>query len=228
VVTAAGLVDWPRLFYAMRASRYDAGLVLVTFVAVFVSVEYSILIGVALSILLFVPRAARLQVTELILSSERVVRDRQASDPACTAMAIFDLEGELFFGAAPDLDRCFEELSKRAKAGARVVVLRIKRTRNPDMVCLERLQHFMQAMRTSGVTVLLCGVREDFALAMANLDFANWLPADCVFPEDRLAPGSSTLAAVRRAYDLIGSSLCSTCPRRGKVETDETALYYMI
>jgi SulP family sulfate permease len=228
VVTAAGLVDWPRLFYAMRASRYDAGLVLVTFVAVFVSVEFAILIGVGLSILLFVPRAARLQVTELILNSDRVVRERQPSDPGCTAMAIFDLEGELFFGAAPDLDRCFEDLSKRAKAGARVVVLRIKRTRNPDMVCLERLQHFMQTMQTNGVTVLLCGVREDFARAMANLDFAKWLPADCVFPEDRLAPGSSTLAAVRRGYELIGSNLCSTCPRRGKVEAEETALYYMI
>jgi len=62
VVTAVRLVDWKRLSYAMRASRYDAGLVLVTALsAVFISVEFSILIGVALSILLFVPRAALLR-----------------------------------------------------------------------------------------------------------------------------------------------------------------------
>ena len=56
LVTAAGLIDWQRLRYALRASRYDAGLVVVTaLAAVFVSVEFSILIGVALSILMFVP-----------------------------------------------------------------------------------------------------------------------------------------------------------------------------
>jgi hypothetical protein len=59
LVTAVRLVDWKRLSYAMRASRYDAALVLVTaFSAIFISVEFSILIGVALSILMFVPRAS--------------------------------------------------------------------------------------------------------------------------------------------------------------------------
>ena len=56
LVTAAGLIDWQRLRDALRASRFDAGLVLVTaLAAVFVSVELSILIGVALSIVMFVP-----------------------------------------------------------------------------------------------------------------------------------------------------------------------------
>jgi len=53
LVTAARLIDWHRLFYALRASRYDAGLVLATaFAAVFISVAFSILIGLALSIFL--------------------------------------------------------------------------------------------------------------------------------------------------------------------------------
>ena len=57
VLTAARLIDLSRLRYTFRASRYDAGLVLITaLTAIFVGVEYSILTGVALSILLFVPR----------------------------------------------------------------------------------------------------------------------------------------------------------------------------
>jgi len=53
LVTAARLIDWHRPFYALRASRYDAGLVMATaFAAVFISVAFSILIGVALSIFL--------------------------------------------------------------------------------------------------------------------------------------------------------------------------------
>src|SRR5262249_29988956 len=158
-VTAAGLVDWARLRYALRASRYDAGLVLATAAAaVFVSVEFSLLIGVALSILLYVPRAARLHATELVLD-DGVVRERRPGEPPGAGMALFDLEGELFFGAAPDLERVFDDLRLRAKDGARVVVLRFKRVRNPDMVCMERLERFLKEMAGQDVAVLLCGVR---------------------------------------------------------------------
>ncbi len=177
-------MDWQRLFYALRASRFDAGLVLVTaFAAVFISVEFSILIGVGLSVALFVPRAARLQSAELIAGADGVLRERLPTDPPCSALVLIDLEGELFFGAAPDLERCFETLKTRVKGGARVLVLRVKRTRNPDMVCMERLEHFLQEMHKQSVTVLLCGVREDFARAMQNLRFPEWLPADRVFRE---------------------------------------------
>jgi SulP family sulfate permease len=225
-VTAAGLVDWPRLFYALRASRYDAGLVLVTAGAAVFSVEFSLLIGVALSILLYVPRAARLQATELVVA-DHVVRDRLPKDPPCPALVLLDLEGELFFGAAPDLERVFDDVRQRTKAGARVVVLRFKRTRNHDMVCMERLQHFLQEMQKGGTTVLLCGVREDLARAMAALRFGDWLPANCVFREGA-AEYSSTLEAARRAYELLGPDVCAACPRRGKAEPEPQALYYMI
>ena len=62
LVTAAGLIDQRRIRHAVRASRFDALLVLATALsAVLISVEFSILIGVGLSILMFVPRAARLE-----------------------------------------------------------------------------------------------------------------------------------------------------------------------
>ncbi len=229
MVTAAGLVDRRRLLRALRASRFDAGLVLSTaLAAVFVSVESSILIGVALSILMFVPRAARLKATELVVGAERTIRDRQPSDPCCKRMAVLDLEGEFFFGAAPELDRYFAELRQRTEAGLRVIVLRVKRTRNPDIVCMERLQHFLLEMEGLKITVLLCGVRADFAQAMHNLHFSDWLPADRVFAENAAVTGSATLSAVRRAYELLGADVCENCPRRTTTEADQGALYYMI
>ena len=59
-ITAYRLIDWKRLSYAIRATRFDAVLVFVTaFAAIFISVENSILIGVAISLLLFVPRGLK-------------------------------------------------------------------------------------------------------------------------------------------------------------------------
>ncbi len=229
LVTAAGLIDWQRLRYALRASRYDAWLVLVTgLAAVFVSVELSILIGVALSIVMFVPRAARITVNELTVGGDRFLRDRQPDDPRCNRMIILDLEGELFFGAAPELNRYFNELKQKINAGVRIFILRVKRTRNPDMVCMERFQHFLQEMEQKKITVLLCGVRKDFDQAMINLHFYDWLPEVRIFRENTGLPGSATSAAVRYAYDLLGDDVCDTCPRRKPAEPENGALYYVI
>jgi SulP family sulfate permease len=207
LVTAARLVDWKRLSYAMRASRYDAGLVLITaFAAVFISVQFSILIGVALSIILFVPRSSRLKVSELVVTEDGAVRERLPEDPPPADLIIHNLEGQLFFGAAPELDRFFDELKQRLETDAiRYVVLRLKRTRNPDMVCLDRFEHFLRDAKATGVTVLLAGIRPDFAQGLNNLGFYDWLPADQVFREED-ETYCATLHAVRTARELARKS----------------------
>jgi len=229
VITAARLVDWKRLKYAMRASRYDAALVLITaLAAIFISVEFSILIGVGLSILLFVPRAALLHVSELTVSNGRVLRERLPNDPVCTSMLLYDLEGELFFGAAPVLDQLFDELRRRTQdEKIRFVILRVKRARNPDMVSMERFDHFLRDMLRNGVTVLLCGVRPGFAGAMERLHFQDWLPADHVFHEEQ-ETFSATLKAVHHVYDLLGPNPCEHCRQNELVGEDHQQLYYVV
>jgi SulP family sulfate permease len=228
IITAWRLVDKPRTRFALRASRFDAGLVVATAVAaVFLSVEFSIMIGTFLSFLFVVPRVARLQATELAVSAGRMVRERLPEDPRCDKMVLMALEGELFFGAAPELKAILDDLALRALGGTRVIVLRLKRTRNPDMVCMELLQDFLQEMQTHGVVVLLCGVREDFAEAMERLEFYRWLPRNRVFTETA-GSESSTLAAVRHGYELLGTDLCESCPRRDNRESDRGGWVYMI
>lgn len=227
MVTAARLIDWHRLRYALRASRYDAGLVILTGLsAIFISVEFSIFIGVLVSMLLFIPRAARLRASELFVSTDRVVRDRLPSDPPCDGMILFDLEGELFFGAAWELDRAFERLKRRSESQKiRFILLRVKRTRNPDMVCLERIQNFMQDMEKEGVRVLLCGVRKEFAAAMDRMRFSEWLAADSVFLEEPELY-SSTLKAVRHAYET-SENACAHCAQLMRANREDE-LYYLV
>jgi SulP family sulfate permease len=229
MVTAVRLVDWKRLSYAVRASHYDAGLVAVTaFSAIFISVEFSILIGVALSILMFIPRAASVRLSELIVSNDRVVRERLPDDPPCTAMLLFDLEGELFFGAAPELDRIFDQVRRRTqKEGIRYVILRLKRTRNPDMVCLERFDHFLHEMESLGVIVLLCGVRPGFARGMANLRFHDWFPADRIFPEEA-QKFSATLKAVRHVYEMLEENSCDHCEDSDFIGAEARPMHYLV
>ena len=232
LVTAGRLIDWRRLGYAVRASRFDAGLVLVTaFSAIFIGVEFSILIGVGLSILLFVPRAARLKGTELVVDANGVIRAPDPGVALCESAVIYDLEGEFFFGAAPELDLHLEKVRSRVAAGARVVVLRIRRARNPDLVCMEHLERFLRDLSDQAIPVWLCGVRTDFARVMQNLRFDSWLSRDQVVPGDPASPGLSTVTAVRRAYQRLdglgeGRSGCRHCMARRTLNAQQ--LYYMI
>src|ERR1700761_8042463 len=180
LVTAARLVDFKRLIYTLKASRYDAGLVVITaFTGVAIDLDKSVLLGVILSILLFVPRAAKLKAKELIVTPERVVRERIPGDPADQSIIIYDLEGELFFGAAPELDRYLQAIEKRIlDDDIKFLVLRLKRVRNPDVVCIERIEHFLRQETERGVAVLLAGVRPDTLHVLNNVGFQSWFVAE--------------------------------------------------
>jgi sulfate permease, SulP family len=230
LVTAARLFDLKRLAYTVRATRYDAALVIVTALSgILVGVDFSVLIGFGLSVLLFIPRAAKLKAAELVVSPECVVRERLPNDPSCTAFILYDLEGELFFGAAPELERYFATLHLRARTqGIEYIVLRLKRVRNPDVVCLERFEEFLHDTEKNGIVVLLAGVREDFLQAIGRLRFAEWYPTDRIFPEQD-DKDSATLAAVRRVYDLLGdANTCAHCRSTNKAEGGRGTLYYLV
>jgi len=203
-IIAARLIDWKRLAYAIRASRFDAALVLITaFTAIFISVEDSILVGVAISIILFVPRAARPGIRELVVTPEGVVRERLPDDPHPSSLLIYDLEGEAFFGAAPELDKYLSTILDQAtRAGIPFVILRLRRVRNPDVVAVEYLEHFLHEAGKRGITVLLAGLRPDFLKILDNVGLNRWFAASHIFPEEDKT-FSATLRAVRYARSLI-------------------------
>ena len=204
--------------YYLRTTRFDAWIVILTAVsAVAVSVEFCVLIGVFLSFVLYVPQAARVRLTELIMTPERVVRERHDSDIPCSRIRIYSLEGEFFFGAAPELEQHLEAIAQTGQDGVRVVVLRLKRIRNPDAVCMSILDRFIDQMHNDGVTVLFCGVRPDLMKVFESSGLARRLGPDRLFVFEETGKfWTSTLEAIRFAYEIIGDDVCETCPRHAE------------
>ncbi len=226
LISAWRLVDRKQLVYHLRSTRFDMQIVLATaFTAFAINIEFCILIGVFLSVILYVNRAARLHLTELTMTPERVIVERNANDPRCERIHIYSMEGELFFGSGPDLEKHFAAIAGRAQLATRVIVLRLKRVRNPDAVCLELFERFLAMMKERGIHVILCGVRPDFAAVMRTSGLETQLGRENLFIEQDGA-ASSTLDAVRFAYDLLKGDYCALCPRRG--EAEQKVLYYMI
>jgi sulfate permease, SulP family len=200
IVASARLIDIKRIRYTATASVPDAALLATSaLAAIFVGVEYAILIGSAASILWYLLHASRLKVQELVVAPEQVVRARIATDPPAKDVAIYDFEGDLFFGAAPELHAFLEKVKGEARPrGVKALVLRLKRVRNPDAVALEVLDLFLKDARKDGLIVFLAGLRPELKVALERMGVAERVGEQYLFPEEE-RDYSATLGAIRAA-----------------------------
>jgi SulP family sulfate permease len=203
MVTALGMVDWHALPFHLRATKFDAFIVLTTAVAaVGVSIEFCIVIGVFASFLLAVPRAGRMTRTEFVVQQNGVVHERADGETASEHLLLFGLEGELFFGSTMALEEHLNWFEQRAAAGAKVIVLRVKRLRNPDAVGMREIDLFIRRMQAVGVRVILAGVRHDLLEGLRAAGALDRLEPTQIFSE-RQQSGSSTMEAVAAAYAYL-------------------------
>ena len=221
MLTATRMIDPEALRYHFKATRFDAMIVTATaLAAIVVSVEFCILVGVLLSFLFYVPKAARIHVTQLVVTGHGTVRERWESDPSCSRLRIENFEGELFFGASP----AFEEALERIEAETlpdQIVILRLRYVRNLDAVCLHVLHEFITRMQAAERLVLLSGVRDDVYLTLKNVGIVDDIGQENVFREVPKV-WSSTFSAIQQAYQRIDENRCEKCPRQsGPVKPDE-------
>jgi len=213
MLTAARMVNPREIRYHLRISRFDAAIVVVTAVAaVAISIEFCVLIGVFMSFFLAVPRTGQMLLTEFVVAEGGSVRERLPEDAACARILIFGLEGEMYFGSGVSLEQHLDAIEDRVTEETRVVVLRMKRARNPDAVGMSLLERAVDRLRARGLTVLLCGVRLPFFVTMERSGFAQRLGPTNVFLEQPVRQ-TSTLLAIRHGYSLLAET-CPTCPRR--------------
>lgn len=214
LLAAYRMVDWERLVFHLRATRFDAGVVLATALsAVFISVEFCIIIGVFLSFVLYVPRAAQVRLARLTRVGERNARELIPGDPTCGRMVLYELEGELFFGAEPELEEHLATIEREACAGVEVVVLVLKRARNPDAAFLHLLGELVEKLHERGVALVVCGVSPAMREALARTGLDRGIGPGRIF-DAAPGPTPSTREAVDLAYRMLAERLCTTCPRR--------------
>lgn len=225
ILTAGKMVNLHELRHHVRVSRFDAAIVAATAIsAVAISVEFCVLIGVFMSFLLAVPRTGQMLLTEFVITPDGQIHERLDDDARCARIHVWGLEGEMFFGAAMSLDAHLDRIEAAADAGTRVVVLRMKRARNPDAVGLALLEGFLDRMRARGVVVLVCGVKPALAEVLTRSGLLAKLDPSHLFLEQPVRQ-TSTLLAIRHAYALV-TDPCEHCPRRTG-EGAARALYFV-
>lgn len=102
VIVAWGLIDFAGIRQIVRSGRSESGVLALTFVCgVLVSLEFSILVGVMLSLLLYLNRTSRPILTRLVPADlpdgRRFVPVSAARN--CPQLVVVRLDGSLFYGA---------------------------------------------------------------------------------------------------------------------------------
>jgi SulP family sulfate permease len=215
MVTALGMVNLRDLRFHLRVTRYDAIIVTVTAISAFaISIEFCVLIGTFLSFMLAVPRAGNMHLTEFVPGEGGIVHERLPEDQVCPRLRIYGFEGEFFFAAGTTLDRHLEKIEEDVDSRTEVVVLRMKRARNPDAVGMASLEGLCDRLAARGIRVLLCGVRPQMRRTMDRCGLTRKLGAANVFLEQKIRQ-TSTMLAMRHACSLIRQS-CASCPVHGE------------
>ncbi len=226
LLAAMRMIDLAGIRYHFRATKFDAVIVSATaFSAVFISIEFCILVGTLLSFLIYVPKAAKVTMEDLVIDPNGMIRERFPDDAPCDRIKMVNFEGELFFGSSPDFEAHLEQIEIELPPTTKVILMRVKHLRNPDAVCMHLLAEFIERIEERGIALCLAGVRDDFYQILDQVGIVNRLGQDRVFRETGQV-WSSTTTAMDWAHEQLGDDLCATCPRRNA--TAESAWHFAI
>lgn len=156
MVTAFRMVDRVNVRAVFRATRSDALVLVATAV---VTVAFDLILAVEVGVVVAAALALRQLATTSTPSSEPLTLDPEITSEQEAALlrehiAVFRLDGALFFGAASHFLSILTQLSD-----VRVVVLRLSTLRMLDATGAQALLEIVTSLEHRGITVLLKGIR---------------------------------------------------------------------
>lgn len=145
-----GMIDRHALRFCWVATRMDRYVLLTTFsAALLLDLEQAIFIGILLSLTLFVYKVAHPRVRRL-RDNDPLMRDAPADLPP--GIAVYVIEGTLFFGAIHELE---EQLHEVDDDPARLVVLHLTRVFWLDASGAHALEQFVERCYARSLPVIL-------------------------------------------------------------------------
>jgi SulP family sulfate permease len=163
-----------------KSTRSDATLMVTTFLlTVLVDLSLAIQVGVMLAALLFMKRMADVTHTKMWYGDtsdadadapdeaddEDSIRRRQVPE----GVAVFEINGPFFFGAADKFKGTLNTVQKKP----RVLVLRMRHVLSLDATALRALEDVFDKAQRDGTAVVLSGVHAQPLVVMKQSGFAD-------------------------------------------------------
>jgi sulfate permease, SulP family len=194
------LVNVSKLRLAMRTTKADLSVLLVTFIGVLLTehLQYALFAGVAVSIVQALRRAEGFKLLKMVEDGRGGLLEEPLDESSSEEIVAIDLQGELFFAAADVLEA---RLVAILEGGTRFMVLRLAQSYNLDYTCTEVLANIAKIARSLDGCLILSGVRPGTYGTLERAGLLAVIGAENVFPIESEVLGS-TVRALRRARSL--------------------------
>ena len=192
------------LTICFRATRSDAITLVTTVVATLIMpLHVAIFIGVAISVVLYLRKAARPSLVEYSFNQEGSLMEKHADAPRdFPQISIVHVEGELFFGAA----ELFRTQIQRTVAdpNLRVIILRMKNARHLDATSVMALEELIRFLRSKNRHLIISGAMKGLYRVLKDSGMVEVIGRDNLFLGSAQNPNISTRNALLRAQQLLG------------------------
>ncbi|MCX7177891.1 MAG: SulP family inorganic anion transporter, partial [Proteobacteria bacterium] len=212
-LVAWGLIDFHHIGAIARASRAEATVLGVTFTATLVMhLEFAILVGIVLSLLLYLNRTARPRIRSLlpdVADPQRKLVEKKPGHAECPQLKVIRIEGSIYFGAVNHIEEYLQNISERSPV-LKHVLLRGKRINFIDVAGAQLLVQEAARWRKRGGGLHLCDLNDAPLKMLGKVACADHSDAIVSFP--------STASAFSALIPKLDPEVCAHCTARIFVE----------
>lgn len=204
IVVAYQLIRVNDILRVLRATRADAAVMIVTFlVTVFVNIQFSIYVGVLLSIGLHLAKTSHPRIYSVVPDLQTGKMVGFAEGRTCCQMDIIQIEGSLFFGSTAFV---LEDLQRRMRHHSEVanLTIRMHHVNTIDASGIHILEILLEDIRLRGGGIYFAGVNHRVFEVLNN----SGLLKDIGHTHVRSTTGKAIRLAMRESFC---PAICAVC-----------------
>ncbi len=212
LMTCMRMVDMKQLQLCLRTTRSDGLVLVVTFFScIFLSLQVAFYIGIMLSIILYLRKAATPRVVEYLydpVSFElKPLNAEDRHDPR--PIRIINVEGELFFGAVDLFQFALREIAED-DSSTKVIILRLKHVRDLDASAALALKQLHDYLRKYDRYLIVASFPVHVYEVLESSGLIRIIGKDNLIPIDEESPYVSVEKALARAQVIMKAEKAHT------------------
>lgn len=207
IVVVAEVIEIEEAQRIWAATIQDRVAFLTTFFGVILlKLDFAIYLGVAVSLIFYLREATRLDMKEYIVDHEGELKHiTSAAERQEPRVAVIDVNGEAFFGAADQIKERIGDLCDESDQ-LRVIILRMRNVTNFDITGATVLKSIAQNLRKKDRTLMLCGTTPGIRGILEEAGVAEEIGEDKILVAQKNML-ESTKAALERAQNHVDEVL---------------------
>ena len=185
MMAVIGLLNVSGFIHAWKAKWYDGAISIISFICTLVfapHLDKGIMVGVVLSLMVFLYKSMRPKVVFLSRSEDEELRCVTTHGlDECPYVTLVRFDGPLFFANASYLEDTITEMI-RSKDGLNHILIAAHGINDIDSSGEETLSLLVDRVRSSGIDISMCGVNEVVMEVFGRTHFLEKIGADHIFP----------------------------------------------